>query len=179
MSKQSQVCLGAIAGAHGVKGEFKIRTFTEEPAQVAAYGPVFTEKGDKKFTLSVLRLLKPELVLVRAPEMNSREEAESLKGVRLYVERVQLPLPGDEEFYLEDLVGLTALDENGAPLGVVRAVHNFGAGDILELHEVPDMKGTVLIPFTKAAVPSVDIDNGKLTVSLPQAGLDDASPDKE
>ncbi len=162
--KPDRVCLGAFAGAHGVKGEAKVKTFTEAPENIAAYGPVETEKGDRRFSLRFLRPMKDGFALVRAPEIKSREEAEALKGERLYVNRSALPNPQEDEFYLDDLVGLSAFDETGAPIGLVKAVYNFGADDLLELGDIPDKKGVRLIAFTKENVPIVDLANDRLTV---------------
>jgi len=160
-----RICLGAFAGAHGVKGEAKIKTFTEAPENIAAYGPVTSEDGKLRFTLTRVKALKDGFVLVRAPEIKSREDAEALKGVRLYVDRSVLPAPDEDEFYLDDLVGLAAADEDGASLGAVSAVYNFGAGDLLELADIPGVKGVTLVPFTKEAVPAVDLAARRLTIA--------------
>ncbi|MBB5517962.1 ribosome maturation factor RimM [Amphiplicatus metriothermophilus] len=166
-----RVCLGAIAGAHGVKGEMKIRTFTEREADVTAYGPTESEDGARRFTLEVVRVLKPGLILARAPEIQSREDAAALAGTRLYVPRTALPaLEDEDEFYVEDLVGLQAVDESGARLGRVVAVHNFGAGDILELGERDGGARAVMIPFLKTAVPAIDLEAGRLTVAREALG---------
>ena len=161
----NRACLGAFAGAHGVKGDAKIKTFTETPEGIAAYGPVETEDGKRRFTLKIVKVLKDDLVIVRAPEIGSREDAESLKGVRIYVDRAALPPPEEDEFYLDDLVGLKAFDEAGAPLGAVKAVYNFGAGDMLELKDIPGVNGLRLVPFTKAAVPAIDLAAGRIAVA--------------
>ncbi len=168
-----RACLGAFAGAHGVKGEAKVKSFTEEPKSIAAYGPVETEDGERQFTLSVVRALKPDLLLVRAPEIQSREDAERLKGARLYVNREKLPPPDEDEFYLDDLIGLAAVDENARSLGVVNAVYNFGAGEIIELKDIPEVKGMRLVPFTKEDIPDVDIAAGKITVRRGAIPFDD------
>jgi 16S rRNA processing protein RimM len=176
----NRVCLGAFAGAHGVKGEAKVKTFTESPENIAAYGAVETEGGARTFTFKVVKVLKDDIVLVRAPEIASREDAESLKGVRLYVERAALPSPEEDEFYLDDLVGLKACDENGAPMGVIKAVFNFGAGDLLELADIPDVKGVRLVSFTRENAPNIDFDQNAITIrrqSIELADNDDAQPD--
>ncbi len=160
-----KVCLGAFAGAHGVKGDALVKVFTETPENIATYGTVETEDGARKFTLTFVRETKPGFALVRAPEITSREDAQSLKGERLYIDRTALPETEEDEFYLDDLVGLTAIDETGAPAGRVAAVHNFGAGDLIELSDIPGVNGVRLIAFTKNAVPVVDLENGRLTVS--------------
>ena len=172
-SDLGRVCLGAFAGAHGVKGEALIKVFTETPENIASYGPVETEDGGRKFTLSFLRETKPGLALVRAPEIKSREDAQSLKGVRLYIDRAALPETEEDEFYLDDLVGLNAVDETDAPIGRIAAVHNFGAGDLIELTDIPGRKGAVMVPFTKDAVPEIDIDAHRLVIA--RSAIDDES----
>lgn len=162
--KNKRICIGAFAGAHGVKGDAKVKSFTAEPLHVAAYGPVESEDKKRSFTLSVIRALKPDLLLVRAPEIKDREDAESLKGKRIYIERNKLPPVSDDEFYLDDLVGLQAFDEQGEPLGVISAVHNFGAGDLIELKDTSGDNAPQLIPFTKEAAPHVDIEGGKIII---------------
>ena len=170
---KKRVCVGAFAGAHGVRGETRIKTFTETPEGVAAYGPVETEDGARRFTLTVIREAKPGVVIAAAPELQNREDADSLKGVQLYVDRETLPAPEEDAFYLDDLVGLAAVDETGASLGVVGAVYNFGAGDLLELKNIPDIKGARLVPFTKEAVPSVDLDRKTIVVARSAVSLED------
>ncbi|MAW79185.1 MAG: 16S rRNA processing protein RimM [Parvularcula sp.] len=165
MSEAPRVCLGAFAGAHGVKGHTKIKTFTETPDGVAAYGPVETEDRARSFTLAIVKVLGDGFVIASAPEIESREDAEALKGVQLYVDRSALPSPEEDEFYLDDLVGLNVFDEDGAPMGVVKAVYNFGAGDLIELANIPGVKGLRLVPFTKEAVPEIRISQKKITVA--------------
>lgn len=169
-----RVCIGAFAGAHGVKGVAKVKTFTETPENIAAYGPVSTEDATRSFTLSFIRTIASDLALVSAPEIESREDAESLKGVRLYIERAQLPTPAEDEFYFEDLIGLDVFDGDGAPAGKVKAVFDFGAGELLELEKIPGRKGTLVIPFTKTLVPNIDIAAGRITILLSDADLDES-----
>lgn len=161
---RKRVCLGAFAGAHGVKGDTLIKTFTEAPGSVAAYGPVETEDGGRSFTLQILRDHKPGLVIARAPQIASREDAAALKGARIYVDRDALPTPDEDEFYLDDLIGLRAVDETGADAGRVTGVHNFGAGDLIELGDIPGLNGARVIAFTREAVPAVDLAGGAVTV---------------
>lgn len=163
-SDHKRICLGAFAGAHGVKGDTLIKAFTETPRSVAAYGPVETEDGARSFTFQYLRDHKPGLVIVRAPEIASREDAAALKGVRFYVDRTALPAPDEDEFYLDDLVGLRAVDETGADAGRVTAVHNFGAGDLIELGDIPSVNGPRIVTFTKETAPSVDLAGGRITI---------------
>jgi len=177
-SSKQRVCLGAFAGAHGVKGETKIKTFTEAPENIVAYGPVETEDGKRCFSLTFIRPLKPGFSLAHAPEILNREDAEGLKGTRLYVDRDRLPAPDEDEFYLNDLVGLKVIDESGAPMGVVNAIYNFGAGDLIELKDIPDVKGLRLVAFTQENVPLVDIGNQVITIQheAVHAGADTIIP---
>ncbi len=171
-----RICLGAFAGAHGVKGDAKLKTFTQTPEAIAAYGPVESEDGARRFSLAIVKVLKDGFVLARAPEIASREDAESLKGIRVYVPRAVLPAPDEDEYYLEDLVGLAARDEDGAPLGVIKAVYNFGADDLLELAEIPGVKGVWLIAFTRENIPAIDLKDGSITVR--RASVDPAGNQK-
>ena len=165
MSKR--ICLGAMAGAHGVRGEFKVKSFTGIPDDIAAYGPLEAEKGGRIFTLTLLRPTKPTIFVARAPEIKSREEAQELKGTKLFVPRDRLPPPDEDEFYYEDLVGLSAQTTEGKPWGMVKAVLNHGAGDLLEISQIPGVKGTRLISFTKEDVPEIDFSGQTITVVEP------------
>ncbi|MEQ8935356.1 MAG: ribosome maturation factor RimM [Amphiplicatus sp.] len=166
-NKEKRVCLAAFAGAHGVRGEVKLKTFTANEEDAAAYGPLSSENGARHFTLKIVRVLKPGLALARAPEIKNREDAQALAGTRLYAPRAALPAIEDEdEFYHEDLVGLEAFDPQGAPMGLIGAVHNFGAGDILELKDRPDGAPSVMVPFTKEAAPDLDLAAGRITIVL-------------
>ena len=162
----TRICLGVITGAHGVRGLVRIKSFTAAPGDIAAYGPLDDEAGTRRFEVAVKGEAKGA-VLAALAGVQDRNAAEALKGTRLYVDRAALPPPQDEEeYYHADLIGLRAEDATGRNLGRVVAVHNFGAGDLLEI-ERPD--GTeLLLPFTKAAVPSVDIAAGRLTVEPPE-----------
>lgn len=165
MTRARRLCIGAFAGAHGVKGEAKVKTFTTREEGVARYGAVESEDRTRRFTLKFIRVLKPGVALVSAPEITTREDAAALAGTRLYVGRAKLPAASDDEFYIEDLVGLSVVDDRGGDLGKVIAVHNFGAGDILELAGGEYRPPSVMIPFTLAAVPSVDIAQGRIVVA--------------
>ncbi|MEO1241258.1 MAG: ribosome maturation factor RimM [Pseudomonadota bacterium] len=175
-----RICLGAFAGAHGVKGAVQIKSFTQTPDAVGAYGPVETEDGVRVFTLTIVRSLKSGLVLATAPEITSREDAQALKGTRIYIDREKLPDPEPEAFYHEDLIGLDAIDETGEPMGRIKAVYNFGAGDLLELEAIPGVKGLRLVPFTKEAAPIVDLAAGRVTVirAALEAGDEDSAEQK-
>ena len=168
------VCLGAFAGAHGVRGDAKIRTFTEVEENIAAYGPLCTEDG-RIFNVKVLSVLKPGLVLARVKEIATREQVEALGGVKLFVARNTLPPAEDGSFYIEDLIGLAAVDEDGAALGRIAAMHNFGAGDIIELQ--PEHGSTIFVPFTGEAASGVDIAARRIT--LRRALTEPPPPDED
>lgn len=161
----ARVCLGAFAGAHGVKGAAKVRAFTQTERAVADYGPVQSEDGERRFALTFIRVLRPGVAIVSAPEIFSREDAAALAGMRFYVDRAALPAAGAEEFYMEDLVGLAVVDAAGVRLGLIVGVHNFGAGDIVEIGERPGRPGTVFAPFTRAAFPEIDLRRGMAVAS--------------
>ncbi len=158
------VCLGVIVAPHGVRGAVKIKTFTEVPENIAAYGPLSDEKGRRQFTLRHFRV-QGEVVVAHLEGIADRDAAEGLKGLRLFVPRAALPAPEEDEFYLADLVGLAAETADGRRVGTVLAVHDFGAGDVLELRQ--PIGGTIFLPFTRAVVPVVDIAGGRLVVDPP------------
>jgi 16S rRNA processing protein RimM len=156
------VLLAAIAGAHGVRGLVKLRSFTEIPEQVAAYGPLFDEQG-RRYVVELRGRAKADL-LAYIQGIDDRDAAQALKGTRLYVDRSALPaIADDEEFYQADLIGLVAEAADGRPLGKVVAVLNHGAGDILEIQ--PEGGRSELVPFIRDAVPVVDIAAGRVVVA--------------
>jgi 16S rRNA processing protein RimM len=158
----NRICVAQIGAAHGVRGEVRLWSFTEEPAAVASYGPLESEDGTKRFEIETLRPSKNCLV-ARIAGVNDRETAEKLTNTRLYVPRDRLPpVEDDETFYFADLVGLAAVSPDGARLGTVTAVHNFGAGDVIEIK--PDSGESLLVPFTETAVPEIDVAAGRMVV---------------
>lgn len=169
---ETSICLGAIVAAHGVKGAVKVACFTSEPEAIVAYGPLTDESGKKQFKLEVIGPSKGG-VLARVAGVNDRNAAEALKGTRLYVERKALPSTDEEEFYHADLIGLAARWEDGAALGRVAAVHNFGAGDVLEIAR--DGASSLMVPFTREAVPQVDVRGGFVTIARIEGLLEDAA----
>ncbi|MEL6317233.1 MAG: ribosome maturation factor RimM [Pseudomonadota bacterium] len=160
-----------MAGAFGVRGEARLKPFTADPLAVGAYGPVETEDGARRFTLSALREIKGG-VAARLSGVTDRDAAEALRGVRLYVARAALPEPEPDEFYHADLIGVRVVGLDGAPLGRVAAVFDHGAGDFLEVSR-PGAR-PALLPFTRAAVPHVDLAAGELVADPPQGVFDDA-----
>lgn len=167
------VLLAVIGGAHGIKGEVRVRSFTEDPEDVGAYGPLLDAKG-RRYTVASARLQKT-VVVVRFKEVADRNAAELLNGTELFVDRSALPEEGEDEFYQADLVGLVARTVDGTVIGEVTGFHDFGAGDILEI--APDQGTSIMIPFTEAAVPEVDLDLGFILVEPVAAGLVPADED--
>ena len=159
------VCVARIGAAHGVRGAVKLWTFTEDPFAVRRYGPLSTKDGRRQFELATAREAKDHLVAT-FKGVATRDEAERLNGIELYVARDKLPATDEDEYYHTDLIGLAAVTTDGDALGRVLAVHNFGAGDIIE---VAPLKGpTMLLPFSNAVVPQVDIAGGRVVIALPQ-----------
>ncbi len=178
MAGPAKVCLGAVAGAHGVRGDVRVKTFTEEPAAVAAYGPVATEDG-RVFEITYRRPVKGGAA-VTLKGVATREAAEALKGERLYVPRERLgeaDADDDEEaYYHADLIGCVVVAEDGTEIGRVIAVHDFGAGDLLDVQRAGERRGrTVLVPFTRAVCPAVDLDARRIICVPPEGLLDDAA----
>src|SRR5215469_14805863 len=161
----SQICVARIGAAHGVRGAVKLWTFTEDPFAVKRYGPLSTKDGTRKLEIAGAREAKGYLV-AQFKGITTREEAERLNGLELYVPREKLPATDEDEYYHADLIGLAAVTMADEPLGRVIAIHNFGAGDILEI--APPQGATMLLPFTNAVVPSVDIAGGRVLIELPQ-----------
>jgi 16S rRNA processing protein RimM len=159
-------CVARIGAAHGVKGEVKLWSFTADPAAVADYGPLESQDGTQRFEIEAMRSAKDHLV-VRLSGVRDRDAAERLTNMDLYVPRERLPAPAPEEFYHADLIGLRAESRDGTALATIVGIHDFGAGDLLELR--PAGAGeTVLMPFTAATVPVVDIAGGRIVIDPPQ-----------
>jgi 16S rRNA processing protein RimM len=161
------VCLGRISGSHGVRGAVRIQTYTDRPEDVAAYGPLVSETGDRSYQLTVQRPAKSGVIAL-VGGVDDRDAAQALKGTRLFVEREVLPAAGDGEFYHADLIGMKAVRVDGAPLGEIIAVQNFGAGDVLELRAENSGK-TVMVPFSRGVVPEVDLAGGTVRIDLPDS----------
>jgi 16S rRNA processing protein RimM len=176
MSAQSdeRVLLGRITGAHGLKGEVKIAAFTAGPEDVAAYGPLTNADGTKSFEIASLRSAGGGSVIARLRGVADRNAAEALRGTELFVSREVLPAPGEDEYYHSDLIGLAAVSSAGEALGEIIAVHNYGAGDLLELR-LPNSRKTELIPFESAYVPMVDLKVGCITIVKPAYERDESA----
>lgn len=160
----AHICIARIGAAHGVGGAVKLWTFTEDPFAVKSYGPLTTKDGARQFEVTHVREARDHLVAT-LKGVTSRDEAERLNGIELYVARDRLPATDDDEYYHADLIGLAAVNAADEPLGRVVAIHNFGAGDIIEI--APSTGATLLLPFTNAVVPTVDIAGGRVVIELP------------
>jgi 16S rRNA processing protein RimM len=160
----AQICVARIGAPHGVRGQVRLWTFTEDPFAVCDYGPLATKDGKRSFEVDDVREAKGHLVAT-LKGVASREDAERLNGVELYVARDALPDTEDDEYYHADLIGLAAVNVAGDAIGRVVGIHNFGAGDIIEI--APPEGATMLLPFTNAVVPTVDIKAGKVVIEMP------------
>jgi 16S rRNA processing protein RimM len=166
----SRICLGQIGAAHGITGEVRLRSFTSDPNAITGYGPLETEDG-RVLTIESMRPAKDHFV-ARLSGIADRNAAERLTNERLYVPRERLPPPDDaDEFYHADLIGLSAVDPAGEAFGTVVAVHNFGAGDLIEVR-VEGVSKTELVPFDTTHVPGVDIAGGRIIV-VPSSPTED------
>jgi len=165
---KDRVLLGVVAAPHGVRGLVRIKSFTEDPMAVAAYGPLSDETGRKAYRVEALSAARGA-VLARIEGVADRTAAEALRGLRLYVERERLPGTGEREWYEADLIGLAAVGRDGRDWGKVIAFHDFGAGSVMEVSGGSSTK-TVMLPFTDEAVPEIDVAGGKVVIE-PPAGL--------
>lgn len=160
-----RICVGAIAGSFGVRGEVRLKSFCAEPQDIATYGPLSTEDGARAFTVTLTRPVKNGFA-AKLSGVANKEAADALKGTRLYADRDALPALPDDEYYHADLVGLEVVDTGGAALGRVKAVLNHGASDLLEI-QLAEGGQTGLLPFTLAVVPTVDLALGRIVADPP------------
>ncbi len=167
-NKEDLVCVGAIAGSFGVKGEVRLKSFCAEPAAISIYAPLTDETG-RSYDVDIKRTIKNGLA-ARLSGVPSKEAADALRGTKLYAPRDRLPALDEDEFYYTDLVGLAVLDAGGTKLGSVKAVLNHGAGDLLEVNSGV---GVVLLPFTRDAVPTVDLAGRRIIVDPPEGTFGD------
>jgi 16S rRNA processing protein RimM len=156
-----------------VRGAVKLWTFTEDPLAVTRYGPLMTKDGARQIEVTHAREAKDHLVAT-LKGVATREDAERLNGVELYIAREKLPATDDDEYYHADLIGLAAVNAANEPIGRVIAIHNFGAGNIIEI--APPQGTTLLLPFTNAVVPTVDLANGRVVIELPAEINGDDAP---
>ncbi len=169
MEKPDQICVGAIAGSFGVKGEVRLKSFCAQPEAIANYSPLTSEDGKRQFSLTLTGTAKNGFT-ARLDGITSKEAADALRGIRLFADRAQLPALPDDEFYYADLVGLTVLDTGGTVLGRVHTVQNHGASDLLEI--MPEgSSATILLPFTNEVIPTVDLAAGRIIADPPEGAL--------
>lgn len=161
----NDVLLGVVVAAQGLKGEVKVKTFTEAPEKLATYGPLHTRDG-RKFAVANVRTAK-DVAVAQFEGIVTREAAESLKGMELYVPRSALPAAEAHEFYHADLIDLRAEDTEGRAIGKVIAIHNYGAGDVIEI-EREDGGGSVMMPFTHEIVPTINLAENRIVITAPE-----------
>src|ERR1700733_4073886 len=159
------ICVARIGAPHGVRGAVKLWTFTDDPLAVKRYGPLATKDGTRSFEVATAREAKGHLVAT-LKGIATREEAERLNGIELYIARDELPETDEGEYYHADLIGLAAVSTTDAPIGRVIPIHNLGAGDIIEI--APPHGATMLLPFTNAVVPTVDLAGGRVVIEMPE-----------
>jgi 16S rRNA processing protein RimM len=161
--KSELIMVAQVGAVHGVQGEFKILSFMQNPVSVLEYSPLLSDKGEVALNITAAREHKGQL-LVRAKEAPDRTAAEKLKGLKLYIDRADLPeIAEDDDYYITDLIGLSVVDQAGVAFGKVSGVENFGAGDLLDLQPLEGPR--VYIPFTRVAVPEVDIKAGRVMIN--------------
>ena len=168
--------MGMIVSPQGIRGHFKVKPFTATPKSLSAYGPVTTDNG-QRLTLQILSVNSKGLAIVRAKGMDTRDAAEALRGVTLYVARESLPKPNDGEFYHADLLGMVVKTQDGAPLGNLLAIHDFGAGEVAEL--APSKGSTIMVPFGGDRLIAVDMAAKELCLSVPEGLFDDITAGDE
>ena len=164
--KKSRILVGIFGAPHGVRGEVRLKSFTGDPMAIADYPRLTDETGARPFKIIAARPVKDDMLIVRVDGVGDRTAAEKLTNVSLSIAREDLPPVDEDEFYNADLIGLRAETRDGAALGVIAAVLNFGAGDILDVR--PDAGENILLPFTKKVVPVVDIAGGRVIVEPPE-----------
>ncbi|MEX0302281.1 MAG: ribosome maturation factor RimM [Leisingera sp.] len=160
------ICVGAIAGSFGVRGEVRLKSFCAIPEEIEDYSPLSNEDGSKSYSLTITRPIKNGFAALLGG-IETKEDADAIKGLRLFARRDQLPKLPDDEFYHADLMGLEVYDTGGTLLGTVKSVQNHGASDLLEIHG-PGLKDAVLLPFTLEAVPTVDLAQGRIIADPPE-----------
>ena len=165
MPRTDLICVGAITGSFGVRGEARLKSFCAEPADIASYGALTTEDETRRFVVTLTRPVKAGYA-ARLSGVTSKEAADALRGTRLYAPRAALPSLPDDEFYHADLIGLAVIDTGGAPIGTISAVLNHGAGDLLEIRG-PGLGTGLLVPFTRAVVPTVDLATERVILDPP------------
>jgi 16S rRNA processing protein RimM len=161
------ILMGVFGAPQGVRGEVRVKSLTSEPSAIGAYGPLTDKARARAFAFESLRRLKDDMLVARVAGVSTREAAEALKGGEIFARRDQLPLPSEDEFYYDDLIGLEAVNTAGAQIGRVVSLMNYGAGDVLEI--APAQGGeTMLLPFTKRVAPRIDFSAGRIVIEPPR-----------
>jgi 16S rRNA processing protein RimM len=166
MDNSDRICVGAVAGAFGVRGEVRLKSFCAQAEDIASYGPLWSEDGSRSFTISQARPIAGGLA-ARLSGVPGKDAADALRGMQLFADRTALPSLPDDEFYHADLIGLAVQDTGGVVIGRVLAVHDHGAGDLLEIVG-PGLKAPVLLPFTREYAPTVDLAARCIVVDPPE-----------
>ena len=166
MTQEDRICIGAIVGAFGIKGELRIKSFCADPDAIGDYGVLTNEDGTRSFDIKIIGPIKGGYN-ARIAGIQYRDQAEDLKGISLYTLRSNLPNLPDDEFYHSDLIGLAVIDTGGVTLGTIVGVDDHGAGDFLEINAI-GQKNSALLPFTKLAVPTADLAAGKVIIDPPK-----------
>ncbi len=174
MADKNTICVGAIMGAFGVKGEVRLKSFCANPEDIGTYGTLTSEDGTQTFDLGATRPVKGGFA-TKINGMRFKDQADKLRGIRLYVSRDALPNLPDDEFYHSDLTGLSVVDTGGEIMGKVRAVHDHGAGDFLEIRLKTG--GDVLLPFTTESVPTVDLATKRIIIDPPEGVMPEPKSD--
>ncbi|MFC4214615.1 ribosome maturation factor RimM [Pseudophaeobacter arcticus] len=164
--KSELICVGAIAGSYGVRGEVRLKSFCAQPEEIETYSPLTSEDGSQSYNITLTRAVKGGFC-GRIAGVETKEQADALKGLRLFTSRDQLPTLPSDEYYHADLIGVEVFDTGGVLLGTVKSVQNHGASDLLELTG-EGLKGTVFLPFTLAVVPTVDLEQGRIIADPPE-----------
>ncbi|MDG1067681.1 MAG: ribosome maturation factor RimM [Sulfitobacter sp.] len=169
---ESHICVGVISGSYGVHGELRIKSFCAVPEDIEKYSPLTDEAGEREYMLAILRPITNGFS-ARLPEISNKEDADTLRGTKLFARREQMPSLPDDEFYHADLIGLEVYDTGGVLLGRVKTVQNHGADDLLEL-QLAGTSTTTFLPFTKASIPTVDLATGRIVADPPDGILPEA-----
>ncbi len=172
---KDKVLMATIGAAHGIQGEVRVKPYGDDPLSFTDYGPLTSEDGKRVFEVLKARV-KKTVVVTRFEGIDTRNQAEELNGLHLYIHRDQLPETEEDEFYYSDLKGLSVQTTDGEELGKVVAAQDFGAGDLLEVR--PKRGRTFYVPFTKVFVPQVDVAGGKIIVDLPDDYFSESDPEK-
>lgn len=172
MSEARKICVGQFAGAHGVRGLVRLRSFTEDPEAIFGYAPLLDETGKRAFKMTPKSTIR-DMFLVNVEGVNDKEAADRLRGDKIYIPHDLLPKTGKDEYYEADLIGLRAVDESGKEYGKVRGVLDYGAGPFLEIGT--STKDSFMLPFRDAFVPKIDVDKEILFISAPEGWISERS----